>query len=337
MKLELEAQIRKQEALLSNPNLKLPDGGANVRRRLQHLKEQLEGLGSCSASCSGGDSTKESSSSTAESGPQAKEACPSRDDSSLPRSCSTEQQKVSFPTVVKANVTSVSASGIAAAVGRGSRDCIHAKLEMTRGTNSGAVLSATDEARAASKSVGASSHALSRSSNDSITEPARRSDNQCQNSELRLTFSEAPAAVESAGVREGTTSDQERHHNRKFGHNPSFELLSPRLAAAVGTPLPEHRGGGVKQAEQISQLHHQIRLLKTRLEMDASILRDPIKRERLPDRGAEVWPELMGLFLTLWLQLQKGVAVVGVAICLVSLTSPPVLSINVCTLSAAWP
>lgn len=308
MKLELEAQIRKQEALLHNPNLKLPDGGANVRRRLQHLNQQLEALGgaSCSASCSGGDSVQDDSSSTAKSGPPSKNACPIRDGSSSSRSLSIEEERVSCPTDMpkatetKARATSVTASDhisrIVVPVARDTEDCSHASSGVTRGPKEGAVHIARDEARAASKNVGTCPPDPLRPGEDGITEHARHSGNERQSAEQRVTVREAPAA----GVRQGTTSDEDRQQDSKF-LNPGPGLLSPRLAAAIGTPLPEHRAGGEGQATQISQLQHRIKLLKMKLEMDATVLQDPTKRELLPDRGAKVGLKLKACHQTLWL------------------------------------
>jgi hypothetical protein len=273
--------------------VKLPDGGANVRRRLQHLNQQLEALGSasCSASCGGGDSVQDSSSSTAKSEPHAKDADPNRDGSSSPRSLSVETKGVPCPSQMKASATSIPAServlGSDVPVGRDPEDNL--RSHPTSSMNRGAVLSARDEARAASGS--APSQDLLRRKEVGMLDDATHSANHCQSAGQGLTLREAAAAVDSAGVREGTTADEDRPIICRV-QDLGFGLLSPRLAAAVGTPLPEHRAGGVEPAEQIPQLQHKIKLLKTKLELDAAILQDPIKREHLPDRGAKVWPNL---------------------------------------------
>jgi hypothetical protein len=49
---EIEAQIRKHERLLHNPLVRLPDGGANVHRRIQQLKDQLQALSVASTATS---------------------------------------------------------------------------------------------------------------------------------------------------------------------------------------------------------------------------------------------------------------------------------------------
>eukprot|EP00884_Botryococcus_braunii_P020558 jgi/Botrbrau1/7186/Bobra.0300s0016.1 len=359
---EIEVQIRKQEALLCNPLVKLPDGGANVKRRIQQLKDQLEALRGPlrPTPCSVESKSNESPIPAADSKSGGGEAKPATSVASTSEYCSNQGSGDTSATLASQPDTlpGRAHNPLAQVTPMADNARPEVKKPSQESSDRPSVIPSSNNLPPFECRPAPSEHSVEMGPTGGSTRQAAANMGgttlahapamQPAEDSRHVKASELgtkPSAPDPPVSRRPTGALPVQKTTACEGHVsgdaalkrpsltlPELGLLSPRLAAAVATALPLPEGEAVDMSSEpkskdvpaaskgpiiptvaptssamgpsaketkpgsngqpdttlMAKLDHRIRALKAALEQDAALLRDPIKRQALPDGGMQV-------------------------------------------------